>query len=413
MPKRLFKSKRTRNDTKKPKKNKGAKVQTATHALFPQSTSEFIKFKVEQRQKKKKKSIQIQPSQPNPANKLHSKLHSHHQRKQHHSFISRQNDTSLSPHQRIQELLRSTKKSKHSKRAQKKKANQNEQLEQLETQQNSKHGHTHNSHDSTRNKPKNKSGNMYNKQPTEGSKESNIKPLDGAQFRWMNQMLYNTTGRDAKQKIQEHKQEFSEYHQIYNDIVSNEWPESPLEKLIRSILKKLSKWKKLKQSSRCKVTVADFGCGDAKIAKYFYEEYDKRTNAGIEVEVRSFDLIALNEYVTACDIARVPLESESVDMALFCLSLMGTNFHDYLIEAHRVLKPQGFLKIAEVRSRFYGFNKFERFLNRCGFDLVAKDLDNTHFALFHCVKSEHRTRQTFPAEFNAQSILKPCVYKRR
>jgi len=39
--------------------------------------------------------------------------------------------------------------------------------------------------------------------------------------------------------------------------------------------------------------VADFGCGDAKIA---------RSVASI---VHSFDLVALNEHVTACDMAHV------------------------------------------------------------------------------------------------------------
>lgn len=36
---------------------------------------------------------------------------------------------------------------------------------------------------------------------------------------------------------------------------------------------------------------------------------------------------------------QVPLEDESVDVAVFCLSLMGTNIRDFLEEANRVLKP--------------------------------------------------------------------------
>ena len=35
---------------------------------------------------------------------------------------------------------------------------------------------------------------------------------------------------------------------------------------------------------------------------------------------------------------QVPLGDASVDVAVFCLSLMGTNLADYLTEAHRVLK---------------------------------------------------------------------------
>lgn len=64
--------------------------------------------------------------------------------------------------------------------------------------------------------------------------------------------------------------------------------------------------------------------------------------------VHSYDLVAANEHVVACDIANVPLEDASIDVGIFCLSLMGTNFVDYLREAHRVIVDGGRLKIAEV-----------------------------------------------------------------
>ena len=35
---------------------------------------------------------------------------------------------------------------------------------------------------------------------------------------------------------------------------------------------------------------------------------------------------------------QVPLKPASVDVVVFCLSLMGTNLVDFLREAHRVLK---------------------------------------------------------------------------
>ena len=34
----------------------------------------------------------------------------------------------------------------------------------------------------------------------------------------------------------------------------------------------------------------------------------------------------------------VPLEDEAVDIAIYCLSLMGKNTVDFLIEANRILK---------------------------------------------------------------------------
>lgn len=72
--------------------------------------------------------------------------------------------------------------------------------------------------------------------------------------------------------------------------------------------------------------IADFGCGEAKLAQ------------SVKQTVHSFDLVALNGLVKACDMSSVPLKSNTVDVAVFCLSLMGTNLKDYLVEANRVLK---------------------------------------------------------------------------
>jgi len=63
-------------------------------------------------------------------------------------------------------------------------------------------------------------------------------------------------------------------------------------------------------------------------------------------------MVAVNSMVTACDMAHVPLKDASVDVAVFCLSLMGTNLRDFLKEAFRVLKPGAELIVAEVKSRF-------------------------------------------------------------
>lgn len=72
--------------------------------------------------------------------------------------------------------------------------------------------------------------------------------------------------------------------------------------------------------------IADFGCGEAELAK------------SVKQKVHSFDLVAANDSVTACDMAHVPLTNASVDVAVFCLSLMGTNLQDYIVEANRILK---------------------------------------------------------------------------
>lgn len=62
-------------------------------------------------------------------------------------------------------------------------------------------------------------------------------------------------------------------------------------------------------------------------------------------QVHSFDLVSRNPRVIACDMAHVPLQDASVNIVVFCLSLMGTNLADFLREAHRVLVRGGIVKV--------------------------------------------------------------------
>lgn len=60
------------------------------------------------------------------------------------------------------------------------------------------------------------------------------------------------------------------------------------------------------------------------------------------------------------DIAHLPLKSATQHYAVFCLSLMGTNYIEFVVEALRVLKESGRLIIAEVESRSKDWPAFER-----------------------------------------------------
>ena len=75
--------------------------------------------------------------------------------------------------------------------------------------------------------------------------------------------------------------------------------------------------------------VADFGCGEARLARALVGS----------ATVHSFDLVKVNDFVTECDFSNTPLEDACCDIVVFCLSLMGTNLKDFLREANRVLKP--------------------------------------------------------------------------
>jgi ribosomal RNA-processing protein 8 len=86
--------------------------------------------------------------------------------------------------------------------------------------------------------------------------------------------------------------------------------------------------------------VGDFGCGECLL------------KAAVPNRVVGLDHVAWDETVIAGDMAVTPLEPASLDVAVFSLSLMGTNWPDYLREAHRTLKPYGYLLIAEPVGRW-------------------------------------------------------------
>ncbi|XP_068440890.1 ribosomal RNA-processing protein 8 [Clinocottus analis] len=209
--------------------------------------------------------------------------------------------------------------------------------------------------------------------------------LDSARFRYINEVLYSTSSGEAKRMFKQDPEAFEIYHRGYTAQVQR-WPANPVDAIISYIRQKPPS-----------LVVADFGCGDCKIA------------CSVKNKVHSFDLAATCKLVTVCDMADVPLQDGSVDIAVFCLSLMGTNLADFLAEANRVLKKGGVLKIAEVASRFENVRNFVSALGGLGFKMVAKDTENTHFYSFELLKTGDAPENI--KKFGLQ--LRPCVYKKR
>uniref|UniRef100_A0A4Y0BP92 Ribosomal RNA-processing protein 8 n=1 Tax=Anopheles funestus TaxID=62324 RepID=A0A4Y0BP92_ANOFN len=210
--------------------------------------------------------------------------------------------------------------------------------------------------------------------------------LKGSRFRFINEQLYKIPGKEAKKLFQEDPASFDAYHEGYRQQVE-QWPMNPLNRMIKSVLK-LPK----------NTIVADFGCGEAKLA------------ASVPNKVYSLDLVANTEDVIACDMANTPLESNFVNVVIFCLSLMGTNLADFFLEANRVLKVGGIMKIAEVSSRFNDVNMFINNVKKCGFKLENKDLKHSLFYFFNFKKE----RTVFKGATNIKEFsLKPCLYKKR
>ncbi len=155
------------------------------------------------------------------------------------------------------------------------------------------------------------------------------------------------------------------------------------------------------------------GCGEAKIMRHFLEkiEYNKL------IKVHSFDLAVSHPGVVVCDMSKVPLNDSSVDVVIFCLSLMNTNFLDAIREAKRILKPKtGLLRIAEVESRFEnGPNAFISAVEEIGFKKRNLNTQYKVFTLFEFIISETQTKKSGTPKLKGSDniVLKPCLYKKR
>ncbi|XP_042231140.1 ribosomal RNA-processing protein 8-like isoform X2 [Homarus americanus] len=210
--------------------------------------------------------------------------------------------------------------------------------------------------------------------------------LTSARFRMVNEELYTIKSTDAVKLFKKDREAFDTYHTGYQAQVKR-WPVNPLDLVVKWLCTKPKEY-----------VVADFGCGEAALSLSVPQK-----------KVHSLDLVAANSRVTVCDMAHSPLTMGSVDVVVFCLSLMGTNIKDFIIEANRVLREGGIMKIAEVESRFGDIPQFVNLVSKFGFHCTQKDTSEKYFFLFEFKKNRKVKKITALPDI----ILKPCVYKKR
>lgn len=159
--------------------------------------------------------------------------------------------------------------------------------------------------------------------------------------------------------INDNPQILKDYHKVRTPDMQN-WDEIPYEVIAKHIKNKKS-------------IVADFGCGEN-----LFKECIPNT-------VYGFDHYALNESVIACNMNNIPLEDESIDVAIFSLSLWGTknDINDYFKEAYRVLNYGGQIYVAETNKRYTTLNDKKQLveqLNKIGFEIIGEiDIHETFF----------------------------------
>lgn len=199
--------------------------------------------------------------------------------------------------------------------------------------------------------------------------------LLSARFRHLNETLYTTSSQSSLSLFASDPSLFSEYHTGFSQQVQDSWPQNPVAQYIDTIQRRgqvrddggkgghsggagRGQFQKkrgkaglapLPRRPNGVCTIADLGCGDASLARTLDPVSER-----LGLHIHSYDLHASNEHVTKADIANLPLKNGQVDIAIFCLSLMGTNWVDFVEEAWRVLRGDGKGEcwVSEVKSRF-------------------------------------------------------------
>lgn len=177
-----------------------------------------------------------------------------------------------------------------------------------------------------------------------------LKPTLG-DFSQMNKSWSTSRSENTFKRLKNNQKEWFYYHDMYKKR-REDWDEIPYIEIAKKI-KERPEW-----------IVADMGCGENLLSK-------EVTN-----KVHAFDYVAIDKDVTACDMSSIPLKNQEVDAIVFCLSLMGSNYLDYIREASRVAKPYGSLFICEPKK------KVEKRL-----EVLKKEIISTGFKVVEVTRS--------------------------
>ncbi len=165
-------------------------------------------------------------------------------------------------------------------------------------------------------------------------------------FSELNRIWSISNSKTTNTKLKENPEDWYYYHTLYKER-RKDWKEIPYVEIGKMITRK-------------EMIVADLGCGEDLLRKE------------ISNKVLAFDHVAINTNVKACDISKLPLENNSIDIAVFSLSLMGSNYKDYLNEAYRILKIMGVVIIAEPFQKWENReDELKEILLKIGFDKLT------------------------------------------
>ena len=177
-----------------------------------------------------------------------------------------------------------------------------------------------------------------------------LKPTLG-DFSEMNKSWSTSRSENTSKRLLNDPSEWYYYHSLYADR-RKDWDEIPYLEIAKKI-KERPDW-----------IVADMGCGENLLSKE------------VSNKVHAFDYVAIDKDVTACDMSSIPLADQEINAVVFCLSLMGSNYLDYIKEAFRVTKPYGNIFICEPKK------KVEKRI-----EVLKKEIESTGFKIVEVTTS--------------------------
>jgi hypothetical protein len=183
------------------------------------------------------------------------------------------------------------------------------------------------------------------------------------EFSHLNARFNTTHSSKTHERLLDDPTEWYHYHTLYRK-QREDWNEIPIDKIASELRQCSANW-----------IIGDFGCGEGYLSTQF------------PGRVISFDHVAITDDVIACDMSNTGYEASSLDVAVFSLSLMGSNYSEYLTEAHRLLKHRGMLMIAEPAARWeQKLNILTQTIREAGFTILEGQERKAQFVYLEAMK---------------------------
>jgi ubiquinone/menaquinone biosynthesis C-methylase UbiE len=209
----------------------------------------------------------------------------------------------------------------------------------------------------------------------------------------MHAELEAMSGQSAHQFISKNPHFLPKYHELY-EVMQKRWgSDIPWRKAVEVLCGELCK-------EGPPLEIADLGCGPlTKVAnalsrnvRSFRSKYTvclplicANTRKIYNFDHEDFG----NKTIQVCNLAKLQQPSYSLDIAIFSLSLMGTDWRSYLSEAFRALKSGGKVLIFETLKKVGKHEVFTKLLTDIGFCQVSHSAPFFKFVQVTACKPSH------------------------